>query len=133
MLKKVKLALVSLFILSSGQASTAEVTVCVIDGKIKNNPHYFSLPNTKTRLACEIAQKNIRPTLGDMYRSGFRLIQVVPVPARYSSAKNQPSPLLYFEKTGPAAAAAPAPKAPAKTTKKEPEKKKNSGFSLFGD
>ncbi len=127
------ISLAALLIGAATQVSAAEVTVCVIDGKIKNNPHYFSLPNTKTRLACEIAQKNIRPTLGDMYRSGFRLIQVVPVPARYSSAKNQPSPLLYFEKTGPAAAAAPAPKTPAKTTKKEPEKKKNSGFSLFGD
>ncbi len=126
------ISLAALLIGAATQVSAAEVTVCVIDGKIKNNPHYFSLPNTKTRLACEIAQKNIRPTLGDMYRSGFRLIQVVPVPARYSSAKNQPSPLLYFEKTGPAAAA-PAPGAPAKTTQKEPEKKKNSGFSLFGD
>ena len=127
-----KIAFTALLITAVSHVSAAEVTVCVIDGKIKNNPHYFSLPNTKTRLVCEIAQKNIRPTLGDLYRSGFRLIQVVPVPTRYSSAKNQPSPLLYFEKTEPAAAAAPAPKAPAKTTKKAPEKKQG-GFSLFGD
>ena len=133
MLNKGKIAIASLLLATSAQLSAAEVTVCVIDAKIKNNPHYYSLPNTKTRLMCEITQKNIRPTLGDLYRSGFRLIQVVPVPARYASAKNQPSPLLYFEKTGPTTARAPAPKAPAKTTKKAPEKKKDSGFSLFGD
>ncbi|KAB2308313.1 hypothetical protein F8A87_11360 [Betaproteobacteria bacterium SCN2] len=95
----------------STAALGAEITVCVVDASIKDNQHYYTLPNTKTRLLCEISQMNLRPTLGDLYRNGFRIIQIEQVPARFQTGNAQPSPLIYLEKLGaPAASAEPARK-----------------------
>ncbi len=92
---------------ASATTFAAEITVCVIDASIKDNQHYYTLPNTKTRLLCEIAQTKLRPTLGDMYRSGFRIVQIEQVPARFVTEKSQPSPIIYMEKLdGPKPAAA---------------------------
>lgn len=83
---------------ASTVAFSGEITVCVIDASIKDNQHYYTLPNTKTRLLCEIAQTNLRPTLGELYRNGFRIVQIEQVPARFITDKAQPSPLIYLEK-----------------------------------
>lgn len=83
---------------ASTTAFAGEITVCVIDASIKDNQHYYTLPNTKTRLLCEIAQTNLRPTLGDLYRNGFRIVQIEQVPAKFITDKSQPSPLIYLEK-----------------------------------
>ena len=115
------------FVLASLLAATtvqaAEITVCVTDKKRQNNQTYFELPNTKTVLLCEIKDKLYRVTLKDLYRAGWRMIQVVDVdPVRVKDKKVTPSPMIYLENTT----------TPAKTKAKKKESDKG-GFDFFGN
>jgi len=116
--KKVISVLGLLAVFSSANAANKEVTVCIVDQKLKNNPQYFALPNTGTALICDKVANNVRPNLNDMYRNGWSLVQVVQPDPRLGGGNKVVSPMIYFERE-----------------KVEAKKKKSSsnsgGFSLF--
>lgn len=95
---KHRLLLAVISALFSVNLIAAQITVCIIDAQVANNPQYYHLPNTATQLVCEIPD-NTKQTLATLYQNGWRLIQVVNVDSRYQTKDNAvPSALLYFEK-----------------------------------
>jgi len=127
--------LITAGLLGAASAQAAEMTVCIADARIPNNPRYLNyLATTQTRLICEINRDNYRPTLPDLYSEGWRLMQVVggeqtpPQPGQTAR-----SPLYYLEREAsahPPAVPSSEMSAPdeAQEPAEEPEKKK---FSLF--
>ena len=109
-----------------------DVTVCINDPNINNNPTYYYLPNTTTRLLCELGNTNVRPTLRDMYRSGWELVTIQQIDPAVVKNGKMPSPLMYFER-------APRKRATTNQTrrsqpKSEPKRKQSSdGNSFFDD
>ncbi len=98
-MKNIIKLLILLLFFSNNNLFAKDITVCVIDGNSKNNPKYYHMPNTATRLVCELSKNSAVQTLATMYNSGWNLIQVVKVDARYTDKdKLAPSPILYFEK-----------------------------------
>ncbi len=116
--------LFSLFLTGTMAFAAPQLTVCIVAGDIKKNPKYYSLPTTKTRLKCEVGNAQYRPTLRDLYRNGWRLIDMQQVDPREAKNKKFPSPLLYLERD--------LSKEPVRNKpqpKKEPEP--SSGFPNF--
>lgn len=56
--------------------SVAEVNVCKPEVG-NNNRTYFGLATTNTRMICEASQPGFRPTLIQLYRNNWRLVEVV--------------------------------------------------------
>lgn len=61
----------------SGAVNATEITVCVVDTNLKDNPVYQGKATSRTKLNCEKYKKNQRPTLDQLYADGWELIQVV--------------------------------------------------------
>jgi hypothetical protein len=85
---------------SANGMAAKQIMICVVDANLQNNPLYFKLPNTATRLRCEFSANNKRPNLRELYREGWELIDVVPVDPRASNQKPV-SPVLYLERDVP--------------------------------
>ena len=121
-MQKIGQTLILATLLAATSVEAAEITVCVTDKKRQNNQTYFQLPNTKTVLLCEIKDKLYPVTLRDLYRAGWRLIQVVDVrPVKVKEKVVNPSPLIYLEKeTEP-------------TDEKKKKKTESEPFNFFGN
>lgn len=94
----------------------AEITVCVI-ASLQNNPAYYSNATTATRLQCELSAKDYYPTLVDLDKDGWRLIQVVGADHAMSLGTGGPSPLYFLERHG-------SPPAATDDSKQKPAAKK---------
>ena len=112
------LALLSL----SLPAMAAEVTVCIAAPQEKN-PLYYGLAITSTQLKCELPLKYF-PTLTQLYRDGWQLVQVVGVTNDLARGAKGPSPVYYLQRDA-------RPSAPSAAKPKAPERKPES--SSFGD
>lgn len=87
--------LLLIFLLTAG-AFAGEITVCIINPNLENNPSYYHLPSTNSSLIC--GQQG-QQTLLSMYKQGWHLITVVNVDPRYTAKGGAvPSPALYFER-----------------------------------
>jgi len=106
----------ALLMLVSSQVLATDIVACVV-ADTQNNPSYYGMATTVTRLKCEFANKDYFPTLPDLYRQGWRLIQVLGGDHALSQGTRAPSPLYLLERDtvpatpAPASNAAPAPKA----------------------
>jgi len=87
----------SLLLAGSFASAGSQIIVCIIAPQIKNNPIYFNMPNTTTHLLCELGSTNQRPTLKDLYRAGFKLIDIVNIDPK-SANNTSVSPILYLER-----------------------------------
>lgn len=82
-------------------AEGAEVTVCIVDNAVPNNPVYYYLPTTGSVLRCEINRPDYHPTLSELYADGWRLIAVMdPKVKTKPGGGERPSPVFYLEKAG---------------------------------
>jgi len=82
-------------------AEGAEITVCIVDNAVPNNPVYYYLPTTGSVLRCEINRPDYHPTLADLYADGWRLITVLdPKVKTKPGGGERPSPVFYLEKAG---------------------------------
>lgn len=93
----------------SAVASSYQVTACIV-ADTKGNPSYFGTATTKTQLKCELGSNAGTPTLIDLYKQGWRLIDIVGGNHAISLGNRGPSPLYLLERE----LKAPANKAPAK-------------------
>jgi len=112
----------------------AEIAACVVDTAIPENPVYYYLPTTGTKLRCEINRANYHPTLRDLYADGWRLITMMDPKVRKQPGEvgpiggDRPSPVIYLEReSGPATAAM----APDKNAAADDGKEKGKIFGLF--
>jgi len=98
-----KLTLPAMFLLIANltTASAAEITTCVTDTSIKNNPTFYYFPITVTRLRCDHVRSNTSVTLSDLYQDNWRLIQVIkPILIEQKDKKSAYTPpVLYLERT----------------------------------
>lgn len=60
---------------TAAPATGADIVACVVAG-LPNNANYFGNATINTKLKCEFTG-NDYPTLLDLYRRGWRLIQVI--------------------------------------------------------
>ena len=95
---KISIVVGLFFLVNAVVAAPMEMTVCVTDQAMKENPQYYLLPNTKTRLLCERFDPKVRPRLVDMYKGGWRLLEVVKPDPRLVGMDKVASPMLYFER-----------------------------------
>lgn len=86
-----------ILLLNTNLALAVDITACVVDPASKYR--YYHLPNTSSKLICELGKNNSLQTMTSMYAGGWSLIQVVKLDSRYATKdKLPPSPILYFEK-----------------------------------
>lgn len=122
------------FIVTAPNLQAAEFAACVVDSALPDNPVYYYLPTTGTKLRCEINRANYSPTLRDLYADGWRLITVVDPKVRKQPSEvgavggDRPSPVLYLEREGGPMASADSASAPAE----EGSGEQKSGGGLFG-
>lgn len=118
MYKYFKLLTIFTAVLGTAAVQAAQVTVCTPANDIKSNPTYYGLVSTRTKLKCEVKPANLRPTLPQLYQSGWRLIQVVGGDNSLArGGKKVVPPLYYLEKVDNAGT--------------KVEKKKKSGTSFW--
>jgi hypothetical protein len=110
-------------VLASSRALGADIVACIV-ADTANNSSYYGMATTVTRLKCEFTDKDYYPTLPELYRQGWRLIQVLGGDHALSQGTRGPSPLYLLEREAPPAppavptavtpspAAAAAPKSP---------------------
>jgi len=86
--------------LSSVQAN--EVTACIVDMDLPNNPVYYYLPTVASKLKCEIDRADYHPTLQELYQDGWRIAAVIDpkVKNRPGSPTERPSAVFYMERGG---------------------------------
>ncbi|KAF3977071.1 MAG: hypothetical protein HFP77_08675 [Methylococcales symbiont of Iophon sp. n. MRB-2018] len=76
-----------------------ELAVCSFDNSIEKNPAYYHLANPQTQILCDIGKNGISGTLSMLYNEGWRLIQVVNIDSRLTTAtKSVPHSLMYLER-----------------------------------
>jgi hypothetical protein len=98
----------------AGQVQAKEIAACVVDTAIPDNPVYYYLPTTGTKLRCEINRANYHPTLRDLYADGWRLITMMDPKVRKKPGEigavggDRPSPVIYLERDTAPMSAAPA-------------------------
>lgn len=100
-----------------------EIVACVV-APLENNPNYFGAATTATRLKCEFTNQDIYPTLLDLYRQGWSLIQVIKIDQSLGKNNQVISPLYLLEHrsdTLPKGAAKPDASAKGEA---KPEKKR---------
>jgi hypothetical protein len=72
----------SCFLLSVGLASIAlpaagaDFVACIV-ASLPNNANYYGNATTTTKLKCEFTNKDYYPTLPELYRQGWRLLEVI--------------------------------------------------------
>lgn len=114
MQKLITISMAIFLMVISLSVQAAEITVCIVDKNIKNNQTYFHAPNTSTKLRCEIDQRNLRPTLRELYRSGWQIIEIIEM----GKGTDAPSPIIYLERSGTPVVRKSAPQKSSKNTKK---------------
>jgi hypothetical protein len=77
--------------------ANAEVVACVV-ADTPENPAYYGMATTVTQLKCEFTNKDYLPTLGQLYKQGWRLIEVVGGDHALSMGNRGPSPLYFLER-----------------------------------
>jgi len=92
------------------QVLGAEIVACIV-ADTPNNSSYYGMATTVTRLRCEFTNKDYFPTLPELYRQGWRLIQVLGGDQALSQGTLGPSPLYLLERE--AVPASPLPSAAA--------------------
>ncbi len=122
-----RFALCCLLMGGYSMVEAGEVTACIVDDAIPNNPVYYYLPTTGSKLRCEMDDPDYHPTLQDLYADGWRLVEIVDPKVKLKPGANtRPSPVLYMERSGPG----PIGSGPATTEKPPAEEKK--GVGIFG-
>jgi hypothetical protein len=106
----------ALLALAAAPAGATDLVACMV-APLPNNPAYYGMATTITKLKCEFTREDFYPTLGELYRQGWRLIEVVGAEIPPSQGSRAVSPLYFLEREGSAPAqpaATPAPgQAPA--------------------
>jgi len=106
-------------VLASSRALGADIVACIV-ADTANNSSYYGMATTVTRLKCEFTDKDYYPTLPELYRQGWRLIQILGGDHALSQGTRGPSPLYLLEREAqPAASAAVTPN-PASTVVSKP-------------
>jgi len=100
-MKKISLSCFMLLLTNLVPASAAEITTCVTDTSIKNNPAFYYFPITATQLRCDHIRENRSVTLSDLYAENWRLLQVIkPILVEQKDKKSAYTPpVLYLERT----------------------------------
>jgi hypothetical protein len=100
--------------LAPAQVLGADIVACIV-ADLESNSSYYGMATTVTRLRCEFANKDYYPTLPELYRQGWRLIQVLGGDQALSQGTRGPSPLYLLEREAPMAppVASPGPAAGA--------------------
>ncbi len=132
-------AVLSIAIAASGasQVQAAEIAACVVDTAIPDNPVYYYLPTTGTKLRCEINRANYHPTLRDLYADGWRLITMMDPKVRKKPGEvsavggDRPSPVIYLERDSAPMSAAPAGDAAAENDGGDGNEKSGKFLGLF--
>ncbi len=62
--------------LAPTQVVGTDIVACIV-ADTQNNSSYYGMATTVTRLKCEFTNKDYYPTLPELYRQGWRLIQVL--------------------------------------------------------
>jgi hypothetical protein len=110
--------------LASSRVQGADIVACIV-ADTQNNSSYYGMATTVTRLKCEFTDKDYYPTLPELYRQGWRLIQVLGGDHALSQGTRGPSPLYLLEREAapapPAASAAATPNPPAAAAPKSPQ------------
>lgn len=121
-----RFALCCLLLGGSSMVAADEITACIVDDAIPNNPVYYYLPTTGSKLRCEMDDPDYHPTLQDLYADGWRLVEIVDPKVKLKPGANtRPSPVVYLERTG-----APGTSAPPMT--EEPQAEDKKGVGIFG-
>jgi hypothetical protein len=100
-----------------------DIVACVVATNAANNATYYGAATTVTQLKCEFTNKDYFPTLPELYRQGWRLIQVLGGDQAILKGGQGVSPLYLLEREGNAPAAAAAPPAAPAAAHPEPKKK----------
>ena len=96
--------LTSLLLWASSPAFATDIVACIV-ASLPNNRTYFGTATTATKLKCEFTNENYFPTLPELYRQGWRVIQVLGAEQAISSAGQGASPLYLLERETQAAPA----------------------------
>ena len=97
-MKKPTIVMALLVIMAAASVQAADVTFCVAESGNKNTT-YFNLATVKTRLICDFYGPNVRPTLPQLYKDGWHLIQVMDGTMIRSDGKNQyRAPIYYLDR-----------------------------------
>jgi hypothetical protein len=88
-------------------ASGTDIVACVV-AALPNNPVYNGAATTVTKLQCEFTNKDIYPTLPELYAQGWRLIQILGGDQALAKAGQGPSPLYLLERQATQQHPAPA-------------------------
>lgn len=76
-----------------------EIAACVVNSKVKKNPAYYHLPSVNTQVHCDIGTNAVTGTLDAFYSQGWRMIQVVNIDNRLTTAKKSvPYSMMYLER-----------------------------------
>jgi hypothetical protein len=101
-MSKIKLtALIWLISMVPVPANAAEITTCIIDTSLKSNPVFYYFPITTTKLRCDHIKDKTSISMADLYKSNWRLIQVVS-PIQVDQKDKQSAytpPVIYMERT----------------------------------
>jgi hypothetical protein len=125
--KRISQCLWAGLLLAGASAQAAEFTACIVDDAIPNNPVYYYLPTTGSKLRCEIDRPDYHPTLRELYAEGWSIVNILdPKVAQKAGSNSRPSPVIYLERSGMVVPPAPAPAPQAAPP--SPEKKGIFGF-----
>lgn len=103
--------LLTLLLVSAPMPSLgADIVACIVAG-VPNNPNYLGTATTVTKLKCEFTNANYYPTLPDLYRQGWRVIEVLGAEQTISRGGQGVSPLYLLEREAVPAAAPAAEEA----------------------
>ena len=117
-----RLLICSILSLVGTPAGATDLVACVV-APLPNNPTYYGTATTLTQLKCEFTRQDYYPTLGELYKLGWRLIEVVGGESAFGKGAQSASPLYFLERDQPTSSApteAP-PQKPDKTPAKQPK------------
>lgn len=76
-----------------------EIAACIINGKAEKNPAYYHLASVNTQIHCDIGTNAVTGTLDAFYSQGWRLVQVINIDNRLTTAKKTvPYSMMYLER-----------------------------------
>ena len=114
----------ALVALAPTQVLGTDIVACIV-ADTQDNSSYYGMATTVTRLKCEFTNKDYYPTLPELYRQGWRLVQVLGGDQALSQGTRGPSPLYLLERevspVPPAASPALAPNPAASAAPKSPQ------------
>ena len=102
-MKRLSIACLLLLLINIPVVNAAEVTTCIIDSTVKSNPRVYFFPITSTELRCDHVIGKANVTLSDLYKDGWKLIQVIsPILFEQKTSGQGYSPvILYLERKEP--------------------------------